>query len=306
LSDIFDRLPVISEPTRARLLRVLAHVELGVGELGRVVQLPQSTVSRHLKVLHTDGWVERRKDGTANLFRLSEDLPVGAEVLWPAVQQAAESRWGAEDDHRLDAVIAARTVDSQTFFGRNAERWEEMRTELFGQGFQLATLASLLPSDWTVLDLGVGTGSIAAELAPVVCRVIGVDREQAMLDAASRRCEAYPNVELVQASLDDLPLDEDVVDAALCMLVLHHLADVPAVLAEARRVVRPGGKLVILDMMEHDREAYRQTMGHAHLGFSEVGLCEALNEAGFEQGLWRRLPADLGVAGPALFVVVAC
>ncbi|MFK7927055.1 MAG: ArsR/SmtB family transcription factor [Myxococcota bacterium] len=305
MSDIFDRLPVISEPTRARLLRVLAHVELGVGELGRVVQLPQSTVSRHLKVLHTDGWVDRRKDGTANLFRLSEDLPQGAGVLWPAVQQAADRRWGTEDDHRLDAVIAARTVDSQTFFGRNAERWEEMRTELFGQGFQLATLVSLLPSDWTVLDLGVGTGSMAAELAPSVGRVIGVDREQAMLDTAARRCEAFANVELVQASLDDLPLDENVVDAALCMLVLHHLADVPAVLAEARRVVRPGGKLVLLDMMEHDREAYRQTMGHAHLGFSEAGLCDMLACAGFADTQWRRLPADLGVAGPALFVVVA-
>lgn len=303
-SDVFAHLSVLSEPTRARLLRTLEIEELGVGELARVVQLPQSTVSRHLKVLHGDGWVERRKEGTASLFRGAE-LPPDARAVWEAVRPGADARWADEDDLRIRAVVAARTVDSPTFFGRVAGEWDQVRQELFGTEFLLPTLLSLLPPDWTVLDLGTGTGSTLVELAPVVRRVIGVDREQVMLDAASRRCADLGAVELVHASLDDLPLDDGSVDAALCMLVLHHLQDVPPVLAEAARVLRPGGALVILDMVEHDRTEYRQAMGHHHLGFAEEALCSWLSEAGFGSVRFRRLPAHPEAKGPPLFVTVA-
>lgn len=304
MSDVFDHLPVLSEPTRARLLRVLEVEELGVGELARVVQLPQSTVSRHLKVLHTDGWVDRRKDGTASLFRAAESLPDGAARVWDAVREAVIARWANEDDHRLAAVLDARTVDSATFFGRVAGRWDEVRSELFGADYVLPTLLAMLPREWAVLDLGTGTGTVAAELAPNVRRVVGVDREQAMLDAASRRCAGVGNVELVRASLDDLPLASGTIDAALCMLVLHHQALVRPVLAEARRVLAPGGRLVILDMVEHDRVDYRQTMGHHHLGFSEETVRTLLDEAGFDRVSWRRLPATPAARGPGLFVAV--
>lgn len=303
MSDIFDRLPVLADPTRARLLRVLAQEELGVGELARVVQVPQSTVSRHLKVLRTDGWVARRREGTASLFRLVQELPPGGSEVWPAVQAAADLRWSGEDDHRLAAVLAARGGDPTTFFGRNAERWEEVRTELFGTAYALPTVATLLPGDWTVLDLGTGIGTTAAELAPGVQRVIGVDREQAMLDAAAVRCEAFDNVELVRASLDDLPLPDACIDAALAMLVLHHVEDVEAVLAEAHRVLVSGGRLVVLDMIEHDRAEYRHTMGHVHLGFAEPALADLFSRVGFVQVRRRRLPADVGAQGPPLFIV---
>jgi len=259
-------------------------------------------VSRHLKVLLTDGWVQRRKEGTTSLFRIEEGLPDGADVLWPAVRAAADARF-AEDDHRLAAVLAARSGEGATFFGRNAERWEEVRTELFGAAYALPTFAALLPPDWTVLDLGTGTGSTAAELATGVERVIGVDREQAMLEAAAARCEDLDNVDLIRANLDDLPLPDDCIDAALCMLVLHHVVDVGAVLCEACRVLKPGGRLVVLDMVEHDRAEYRQSMGHEHLGFSRDAIEGSLADAGFTDIRWRRLPADVAAQGPGLFVV---
>ena len=304
MGDIFDRLAMLSEPTRARLLRVIAQEELRVGELARVVQLPQSTVSRHLKLLLQDGWVSKRREGTTSLFSLSDPLPDGAEALWPAVREAGDSRWSGEDDHRLRAVLAARVGDPATFFGRNAERWEEVRTELFGTAYVLPTLVSLLPSDWTVLDLGTGTGSTAAELASVVQRVIGVDREQAMLDAAASRCESLDNVELVRASLDDLPLPDACIDAALAMLVLHHVEDIGPVLEEAARVLVRNGRLVVLDMVEHDRSEYRQAMGHAHLGFAKADLRTAMFNAGFRAVHYRRLPADVTAQGPGLFVAI--
>lgn len=305
MSDVLDRLSAIVEPTRARLLRTLSREELGVGEIAQVVQLPQSTVSRHLKVLHTDGWLENRRDGTASLFRMAESLPPGAAELWQVVRAATEERWGAEDDLRLRAVLDARVVDAAAFFGQVAGRWEEVRADLFGTDYVLPTLLALIPSPWTVLDLGTGTGSMAAELAPAVARVIAVDREQAMLDAASARLEGLENVEILRASLHDLPLPAASVDAALCLLVLHHQQAPETVLAEARRVIRPGGRLVILDMVEHDRAEYRASMGHHHLGFSEVRLRELLTGCGFCEVRWRALSAEPGAKGPPLFVVGA-
>lgn len=305
MSDTLDRLAVLVEPVRARLLRLLSVEELGVGEIARVVQLPQSTTSRHLKVLHTDGWVTRRREGTASLFRLADALPPGADAIWPAVHQAAQARWAAEDDLRLRAVLDARVVDSSSFFGRVAGRWEELRAELFGADYALPTLLSMVPPQWTVLDLGTGTGSIAADLAPVVSRVIAVDREQAMLDAAAARLEGVDNVELIQASLEDLPLEEQSVDAAIALLVLHHQPTIRPVLREAWRVLRPCGRFVVLEMLLHDREEYRATMGHQHLGFDPAELVGELGMAGFVAPSWRILPASPSAKGPPLFVVSA-
>lgn len=305
MSDVIDRLSAVVEPTRARLLRTLSREELGVGEIAQVVQLPQSTVSRHLKVLHTDGWLDRRREGTASLFRMASSLPAGAPELWSVLRAATEARWGDEDDLRLRAVLDARAADAPSFFGQVAGRWEEVRAELFGTDYVLPTLLALLPPHWTVLDLGTGTGSMAAELAPVVARVVAVDREQAMLDAARARVVGAANVELVRASLHDLPLDAASVDAGLCCLVLHHQAELAPILREARRVIRPGGRLVILDMVEHERTEYQASMGHHHLGFSEAFLREVLTDCGFEQVSFRALPAVPSAKGPPLFVIGA-
>ncbi|MFT7520572.1 MAG: ubiquinone/menaquinone biosynthesis C-methylase UbiE [Kiritimatiellia bacterium] len=305
MNDIFARLSVLAEPTRARLLRVLECEELGVGELANVVQLPQSTVSRHLKVLHGDGWLDRRKDGTASLFRVALDLPVGASALWPAVRGQAQELWADEDDLRMRAVIAARHVDSATWFGRMAEHWDGVRQDLFGVDFTFSTLLSLVPDHWTVLDLGCGTGAVVAQLALGVREVIGVDRERAMLEAAVKRCDGLGNVRLHMASLDALPLEDDSVDAALCMLVLHHQALIGSVLNEARRVLRPGGRLVVLDMVEHERSEYRQSMGHHHLGFSELAVFGAFESAGLRPVSYRRLAAQPEARGPGLFVAIA-
>lgn len=305
LGDIFDRMPVLSDLTRARLLRLLSSRELAVGELASIVQMPQSTVSRHLKVLRTDGWVLSRKEGTTSMFSLTDVLPAGGDLLLPAVLMAAENRWARDDDHRLAAILEQRTGGPASFFGKNAERWEELRAEMFGTAYALPAIAALAPSTWRVLDLGTGTGSTLAELAPSVQEVIGVDRERAMLDAAALRCDEFENVQLVHAGLDELPLPDNHVDAALALLVLHHVDSVLDTLAEAHRVLKPGGRIVILDMIAHDRGEYRQSMGHVHLGFDKPRLIESLSQTGFRQVRWRTLPADMTAKGPALFLVDA-
>jgi len=302
-TSLFAHLNALSEPIRVRILHVLASAELGVGELARVLQTPQSTVSRHLKLLLDLGLLERRSVGTTSFLRVAEPLPGESAGLWAVVaEQLAGSGQHDEDLRRVQSVLVRRTMDSRTFFGRQADHWESLRRELFGAGYLLPTLAALLPADLAVADLGCGTGEVLRALAPAVRRVVGVDREAAMLRTAAQRTQGLDNVQLVQSGLDALALDDGCLDAALCMLVLHHVQDLSATFAEIRRVLRPGGRLVVLDMVQHDRREYRRTMGHLHLGFSESGLAELALAAGLRPLRWRRLPPEPDVQGPGLFL----
>ncbi len=308
---VFDRLSALSEPIRARLLRVLSLQELAVGELARVVQTSQPTVSRHLKQLDAGGWVLKRKVGTATYYRLvAGELAADARALWDLVSaeidlEAEDSASSyAEDVRRLDAVLAQRTADSEELFRRLGGRWDGVRRELFGEGYLLDALAALLPPDLVVADLGCGTGAVLPVLAPVVSRVIGVDREAAMLEVAAERSAGFANVELRRGLLDALPLDDASVSVALCQLVLHHVRDLPPVFREAARVLAPGGRFVVVDMVEHDREDYRDTMGHQHLGFAEATVAALAAGAGLRVRSWRVLAADPAAQGPALFVAI--
>lgn len=302
---LFDTLNALSDPTRARILAVLHREELAVGELARAVQLPQSTVSRHLKTLEAAGWVERRSAGTSSHLRFPDALSPLERTLWEAIElQARDVPEFREDQLRLDAVLAARITDSRTYFGRVHASWDSVRRELFGDSFLLPTLLGLVDSRLEVADLGCGTGETVALLASHVQRVIGVDREARMLDVARERTAHQPNAELRQGGLTALPLDDHSVDAVLCMLVLHHVEDTDTALAEIARILRPGGRAVVLDMLQHGRSEYRSTMGHVHLGFDPDDLCARAATQGLHPLRLTRLPVAPEAQGPPLFLTV--
>ena len=301
---IFEHLSQLSDPTRVRLLRLLSEEELGVGELASVVQLPQSTVSRHLKRLLDGGWIARRVEGPAALVRMdAAALPEEARRLWEVVAGApgCDAELTA-DLERMARVLAQRSIDSRAFFGRVASQWSQVRKELFGLGYATPALLALLPREWVVADLGCGLGEMAELLAGAVARVIAVDQEEAMLDAARARLAGVRNVELRLGELTALPMAAAEVDAAVCALVLHHVEAPTAALAEAARVLRPGGTLVLLDMVEHEREAYRFKMGHRHLGFSRQAVEGHASRAGLVLAAYRRVPQDPEAQGPGLFL----
>jgi ArsR family transcriptional regulator len=202
-------------------------------------------------------------------------------------------------------VLARRQSKSQAFFASSAGRWDQLREELFGSASHLQALPALLDSSWVIGDLGCGTGQVAAMLAPFVARVIAVDRSGEMLQAARRRLRELSNVDVRQGELEQLPVDENALDAATLMLVLHHVADPGAVLREAARVLKPSGRLLICDMLPHDREEYRQQMGHVWLGFGLEQLNTLLSDAGFEAVRVVPLPSNPDAKGPALFVASA-
>jgi len=302
--EILDRLSSLAYPTRRRLLLLLERHELTVSELCGIVQLPQSTVSRHLKALGDAGWLAGRSEGTSRLYAMTRDeLEPAARRLWALVgEQVAGAPTAAQDQRRLQAALAARRTMSQEFFSSSAGQWDRLRDELFGDRFHLSALAALADAEWVVGDLGCGTGQASAAIAPFVARVVAVDASAAMLQAARRRLQGVPNVELRRGDLEALPIDTARLDAATLMLVLHHVAEPQRALAEASRVLKPGGRLVLVDMLPHDREGYRQQMGHVWLGFGEDHVARLLAASGFSGARFVALPPDARAKGPGLFV----
>lgn len=303
---VFDQLSALSDPTRSRLLHVLEGRELTVTELCTVLQMPQSTVSRHLKLLSDDGWVVSRADGTSRYYRLETSLDSAAQQLWAIVrQQVADSSAGRQDARRVDGVLRERRTRSQEFFSSVAGQWDAVRAELFGDRSPLIGMLALADPSWQVADLGCGTGPLTATLAPFVRRVIAVDASPAMLAAARGRLDGVANADLRHGELESLPLEPGEVDAAVMSLVLHYIAEPPKALGEAARVLRPGGRLLVIDMMPHDREEYRQQMGHVWQGFSPDQMAGWLSDAGFGHVRYTPLPIDAQANGPALFVAAA-
>src|SRR5438874_4695157 len=190
---ILDHLAALADTTRSRVLLLLDRHELTVSELCGIVQLPQSTVSRHLKALADAGWIAARAEGTSHLYTISRDeLDGSARKLWTLVrEQVGPAPAAAQDQRRLQRVLAERHTKSQEFFSSSAGQWDRMRDELFGDRFHLAALAALADSEWVVGDLGCGTGEVSAALAPFVARVVAVDASAAMLQAAKKRLDEF-------------------------------------------------------------------------------------------------------------------
>ncbi len=304
---ILDHMSALADPTRCRILLLLEKHELTVGELCGALQLPQSSVSRHLKTLADDDWVVSRRDGTSRFYSMPlDDLDSGASQLWPLIrEQVAGTAAAGQDEHRLSGVLARRRAKSQEFFATASAGWDRLRGDLFGDSFYLWAVLGLIDPSLTVGDLGCGTGQLTEAVAPHVHRVIAVDASPEMLDAARGRVGERPNVDIRQGELEALPIQAGELDAAMLSLVLHYSADPARTLAEVARVLQPGGRVLIVDMLPHEREEYQHQMGHVWLGFSDKQITKFLNGAGFGNVRVRALPVDQDAKGPALFAAVA-
>jgi ubiquinone/menaquinone biosynthesis C-methylase UbiE/DNA-binding transcriptional ArsR family regulator len=309
-ATILPQLAALADVTRARLLLVLERHELAVSELCAVVQLPQSTVSRHLGVLSGEGWLTSRPEGTSHFYRLATGLSGDARRVWEVVREPLSSGAEAQQDvERAREVLARRRTRSQEFFSSTAGQWDSVRTELFGSNPELPALLALLDPGWVVGDLGCGTGGVAETVAPFVRRVVGVDESADMLAAAASRLEASPvsrgRVELRAGRLEALPLEDASLDVALLVLVLHYVVHPERALVEAWRVLRPGGRILIVDMARHGRSEYRERMGHVWEGFDRDQLEGWLSGSGFDGAGYHPLPAAPGARGPLLFAAAA-
>jgi ArsR family transcriptional regulator len=298
----------LADPMRLRLLRILERHELGVADLCDVLQSPQSTVSRHLKLLLDQGWVQSRRQGTNHLYEMIlDELAPAARKLWLLAREQMES-WAtlSQDELRLQRRLAQRENDSQSFFAGAAGEWDRIRTDLYGNRFDLHAVLPLLPPNFVVADLGCGAGELAAKRARHVKTVIGVDNSAEMLKAARRRASAQANLDLRKGDLAALPLEGAETDAALMILALTYVPEPQAAVREMARVLKPtGGRAVIVDLLRHDRDDFRRQLGQRWPGFEPADLRRMLDAAGLKDVTVTPLPPDANAKGPALFVATA-
>jgi len=305
-NPVFDRLSALADPIRARLLLVLERHELTVSELCAALQLPQSTVSRHLRSLTDAGWAVSREDGTSNRYRMiARERNGSARRLWQSVRDdVGAMATASRDAERVRGVIAGRHSTSQQFFASSAAQWEKIRAELFGERTELLALLGLLRQEWTVGDLGCGTGQLADAMAPFVHRVIAVDESPAMLRAARARLARRDNVEVRQGALESLPVEAAELDVAVLSLVLHYVPEPAPALAGVHRALKTGGTLLLVDMLPHDQSEFRESIGHVWQGFDAGQLQDWGRDAGFTDFRASPLPPSPHVKGPNLFTAV--
>jgi len=226
--------------------------------------------------------------------------------LWAVVRDdLVASPAARQDDVRLTSVIADRRRRSREYFSSVAGQWDQVRTDLFGAGIDLHVALALLNPSASVGDLGCGSGHLAELLAPHVARLIAVDGSAEMAAAARKRLSAHPNVDVRQGDLEQLPIGNSELDLAVLSLVLHYVAEPARAITEAHRALKPGGRLIVLDMLPHDREDLVATMGQAWPGFAEGQMTTWLSDAGFANVRIRPLPPDVQARGPAVFLATA-
>jgi DNA-binding transcriptional ArsR family regulator/protein-L-isoaspartate O-methyltransferase len=294
----------MADPTRLRLLQVLSGQELSVSELVEVLRQPQSTVSRHLRTLREAGLIADRRDGTNVLCSLAAIHGNGGstELRGRVLEWIQEQPVPRPLNRRLERLLQRRTDRSLGFFEEVGERWDQIRTESFGNRFHLEALTALLPSEWTVADVGTGTGYLLPILAASFRRVIAVDPVAAMLEAARARPElaGVNNVEFRKGDVSQLPMTDGEVDAALAVLVLHHASSPPGALSELRRVVRPGGRVLIVEQDAHELADFHERMQDRWWGFEPDWLKAQAEAAGFADARWRRLETAESSAAPTV------
>jgi ArsR family transcriptional regulator len=302
----------MADATRRTLLQLLCLHELSVSELVQIVGQPQSTVSRHLRVLRDAELVTDRRDGVAVLSRAVIPGPNGQS----ATLRGRILDWVREQEltrpliRRLDDVIRHRTAESLGFFEEVGHRWDQMRIEYFGDRFHLEALSALLPREWTVADIGTGTGYLLPTLVSHFRRVIAVDPVVTMLDIARSRREltGRDNVDFRAGDLSALPIDAAGVDLAVAILVLHHVPSLQVALGEIARVTRPGGRVLIVEQQAHELHAFHDRMQDRWWGFEPEPFVEHVAGVGFTDVAWHSLltaePAGkASTEAPELFVV---
>ena len=301
-ADPLELFRALADEVRLRVVHVLHAAELSVAELVEVLGLPQSTVSRHLKPLRDAGLVDTRREGTSVFYRR------GATLGEPDVARLLERRLTGGAHARADTAAVKRVLErrrrrSRDFFDRVAGRYSALRQPGGGWEALAAALAAGFGGQ-EVADLGAGEGSLTLLLARFARRVTAVDASPAMLREVERRAReggVAGAVRVAEGDLEELPLKAGAFDAAFLSQALHHAARPERAVAEAARVLRPGGRLIVLDLVRHEQEWMREQWADQWLGFGADELKGWLERAGLRVAACE----ELAGAAPDVPVLLA-
>lgn len=296
MEQLLSGLRAAGEPTRLRLLALCAYGELSVSELTQILGQSQPRVSRHLKLLVEAGLLDRFREGAQVYYRIAERTEAAQLARTLVDLLPAEDTELNRDLTRLDQVKQKRADMAQSYFRENAEQWNQIRAlhvpeALLEQEF-LSVVGESPISDY--LDIGTGTGRLLELLAGRTERGMGIDLSQEMLTVARANLEkaALRNVHVRQADMYNMPVADSSVDLATLHLVLHYSDDPAAVIEEAARVLKPGGRLVIVDFAPHTLEQLRVEHKHHRLGFDDDEIASWLAQSDLTSDISRDLRGE--------------
>jgi len=301
-SPILQLFKALADDVRLRILRAVSISELSVAELVRVLGMPQSTVSRHLKPLRESGLLETRRDGTSVYYHRGEAF-TNADLSSLLDRQLSDLPFDAEDRSSVRRILDQRRARNRDFFDEMAGRYGSL-TEPGGGWPALAAGLAVGFEGQTVVDLGAGEGALTLLLAGTCRRVIAVDLSPRMLmqlTEAAEKAGLSGNIQTLEGDLEALPIADAMADTVFLSQALHHAAEPAKALREVARILKPGGQLVLLDLCAHEQEWVREQYADVWLGFEPVALQKLLKEAGLSPRRVARLPGAT-VDLPVLFL----
>jgi len=281
-----DHFQALADPTRLRILALLRNMELSVGELAQVLGQSQPRVSRHLKILADAGVLERRKEGSWVFLSLGE--PDRVAPMFELIDRWADApteKLFRADAQRTDAVRAERAEAANRYFAAQAEVWDQIRSLHVAESEVENAISRALGGEslGRLVDIGTGTGRMIELFGPRADSAVGIDRSSEMLRLARVKLEAAGIASsLRQGDMYALPLADGSADSVIIHQVLHYAHSPAAAIAEAARVLAPGGTLLIVDFAAHAREELRVTDAHIRLGFEDEVMAGWFAAAGLE------------------------
>lgn len=285
---------LLGDPTRLRLLRLLATHELSVMELAAATQLSQSRISNHLKLLREEELIQERREGSWRYYRLEEDqLLEPIRSVWESCSiKLQEDNQYSADSARLHTILLQRKSTNPNLFDELAGDWDSIRDQLFGDMIPRHLLKLFFPENQVVADIGTGTGYLLELLGDRPKKVIAIDQNESMMELAKRKVEALglENVEFRTGDAHEPPLNPGEADLVTMVMILHHLENPEKAITEAVKAIKPGGHLLIIDFNRHERMWLREILAHRWLGFERTALTEHLNTLNLDIAGWSTLP----------------